>query len=60
MKLGSVLIAAVLSATTATAAMAESGALRGNVRIVIGSTSTGGDTYQISNIVARQLKRSWI
>lgn len=26
-----------------------------NVRVVIGSTSTGGDTYQVSNMVARKL-----
>jgi len=26
-----------------------------NVRVVIGSTSTGGDTYQVSNIVAQKL-----
>ncbi|WP_148254216.1 type 2 periplasmic-binding domain-containing protein [Aidingimonas lacisalsi] len=37
-------------------AMAEEEApIDGNLRIVIGSTSTGGDTYQNSEIVAQQL-----
>lgn len=36
-------------------AQAQDGPLRGNVRVVIGSTSTGGDTYQNSSIVADQL-----
>lgn len=36
-------------------AMAADGPLRGNVRVVIGSTSTGGDTYQNSNIVVDAL-----
>ncbi|QEL12723.1 ABC transporter substrate-binding protein [Kushneria phosphatilytica] len=56
-KLKGVLIAAVLSTVATTSAMAAEHALRGNVRIVIGSTSTGGDTYQISNIVANQLEK---
>ncbi|MBB3143353.1 ABC transporter substrate-binding protein [Halomonas organivorans] len=38
-----------------TAALAADGPLRGNVRVVIGSTSTGGDTYQNSNIVVDAL-----
>ncbi|WP_104205444.1 ABC transporter substrate-binding protein [Billgrantia saliphila] len=37
------------------AAQAQEGQLRGNVRVVIGSTSTGGDTYQNSSIVVDQL-----
>ncbi|GGX96407.1 hypothetical protein GCM10007160_24990 [Litchfieldella qijiaojingensis] len=36
-------------------AQAADGPLRGNVRVVIGSTSTGGDTYQNSSIVVDQL-----
>lgn len=36
-------------------AFAQDGPLRGNVRVVIGSTSTGGDTYQNSSIVADAL-----
>ncbi|MDN3520463.1 ABC transporter substrate-binding protein [Halomonas ramblicola] len=36
-------------------AMAQEGELRGNVRVVIGSTSTGGDTYQNSTIVVDKL-----
>lgn len=39
------------------AAMAADGPLRGNVRVVIGSTSTGGDTYQNSNIVVDALAK---
>lgn len=31
--------------------------LKGNVRIVIGSTSTGGDTYQASSIIAAELEK---
>ncbi|MBB3230412.1 ABC transporter substrate-binding protein [Halomonas stenophila] len=37
------------------AALAADGPLRGNVRVVIGSTSTGGDTYQNSSIVVDAL-----
>lgn len=36
-------------------AMAADGPLRGNIRVVIGSSSTGGDTYQNSSIVVDQL-----
>lgn len=36
-------------------AMAQEGELRGNIRVVIGSTSTGGDTYQNSTIVVDKL-----
>ena len=39
----------------ASVALAQDGPLRGNVRVVIGSTSTGGDTYQNSSIVADHL-----
>lgn len=35
--------------------LAQEGQLRGNVRVVIGSTSTGGDTYQNSSIVVDRL-----
>lgn len=35
--------------------MAADGPLRGNIRVVIGSTSTGGDTYQNSSIVVDAL-----
>lgn len=35
--------------------MAQEGELRGNIRVVIGSTSTGGDTYQNSSIVVDKL-----
>ncbi|MBZ5487321.1 ABC transporter substrate-binding protein [Halomonas aquamarina] len=36
-------------------AMAQNAELRGNVRVVIGSTSTGGDTYQNASIVVDRL-----
>ncbi|MFG6666138.1 ABC transporter substrate-binding protein [Halomonas sp. HNIBRBA4712] len=36
-------------------AMAQDAQLRGNVRVVIGSTSTGGDTYQNASIVVDRL-----
>ncbi|MBB3190252.1 ABC transporter substrate-binding protein [Halomonas cerina] len=39
----------------ASVAMAQDGQLRGNIRVVIGSTSTGGDTYQNSSIVVDKL-----
>lgn len=35
--------------------VAADDAIRGNVRVVIGSSSTGGDTYQASSIVAEAL-----
>ncbi|MFC3282987.1 ABC transporter substrate-binding protein [Litchfieldella rifensis] len=52
--LGSALMALSLAATSSVA-LAQDGPLRGNVRVVIGSTSTGGDTYQNSSIVVDQL-----
>ena len=36
-------------------AMAAKGPIKGNMRIVIGSKSTGGDTYQNSSIIAEAL-----
>lgn len=36
---------------------AESDVIKGNMRVVIGSTSTGGDTYQASSIVADALSK---
>lgn len=49
--------AALMTALSISAgvAMAQDGPLRGNIRVVIGSTSTGGDTYQNSSIVVDQL-----
>ncbi len=38
-------------------AMAAKGPIRGNMRIVIGSKSTGGDTYQNSSIIAEALAK---
>nr|WP_300305890.1 ABC transporter substrate-binding protein [Halomonas sp.] len=52
------MIASALAATLALGAgvaMAADGPLRGNVRVVIGSSSTGGDTYQNSSIVVDKL-----
>ncbi|MAY73027.1 MAG: ABC transporter substrate-binding protein [Halomonas sp.] len=40
------------------AALAADGPLRGNIRVVIGSSSTGGDTYQNSAIVVDQLSEA--
>ncbi|MGP9798234.1 ABC transporter substrate-binding protein [Halomonas sp. 86] len=36
-------------------AMAQEAQMRGNIRVVIGSTSTGGDTYQNASIVVDRL-----
>jgi len=45
---------AIATGLSGTAAAAD-GPISGNLRIVIGSTSTGGDTYQVSSIVAEAL-----
>lgn len=37
--------------------MAESSPIHGNIRVVIGSKSTGGDTYQVSSIIAEALAK---
>ncbi|MFI0472563.1 ABC transporter substrate-binding protein [Halomonas sp. HMF6819] len=42
-------------ALSSSVAMAQDAQLRGNVRVVIGSTSTGGDTYQNASIVVDRL-----
>ncbi|MCB8887858.1 ABC transporter substrate-binding protein [Vreelandella malpeensis] len=48
--------AAMMGATLGSSvAMAQDAQLRGNVRVVIGSTSTGGDTYQNASIVVDRL-----
>lgn len=49
---------ALLASTVAAApaiAFAADNPIRGNIRIVIGSKSTGGDTYQASSIIAEAL-----
>ncbi|RYH07042.1 ABC transporter substrate-binding protein [Tropicimonas sp. IMCC6043] len=46
---------AATCAAVAMPALAADGPLRGNLRVVIGSKSTGGDTYQNSAIVAEAL-----
>lgn len=51
---GTAALMAALSISSGVA-MAQDGPLRGNIRVVIGSTSTGGDTYQNSSIVVDQL-----
>ncbi|UYG03806.1 ABC transporter substrate-binding protein [Halomonas sp. LR3S48] len=48
-------VALVSMTLGAGAAMAQEGELRGNIRVVIGSTSTGADTYQNSSIVTDAL-----
>lgn len=52
--LGATTLAATMS-LGAGIAMAQEGQLRGNIRVVIGSTSTGGDTYQNASIVVDRL-----
>ena len=51
---GTAALLAALSVSSGVA-MAQDGPLRGNIRVVIGSTSTGGDTYQNSTIVVDEL-----
>ncbi|MBL1376349.1 hypothetical protein [Zobellella iuensis] len=46
-----------LAAVTATQALAQEKLIKGNVRVVIGSTSTGGDTYQNASIIAEELAK---
>lgn len=52
-----VLAATVVASTCSIQAMAQDKAISGNLRIVIGSTSTGGDTYQNAAIVAEALAK---
>ena len=47
----------VVSSAWASQAMAQDKAMTGNLRIVIGSTATGGDTYQNAAIVAEALAK---
>ncbi len=47
----------VVASAFSTPAMAQDKAITGNLRIVIGSTSTGGDTYQNAAIVAEALAK---
>ena len=42
---------------TTNAAAADKSPIKGNIRIVIGSKSTGGDTYQNTSIVAQELAK---
>ncbi|MHB0777361.1 type 2 periplasmic-binding domain-containing protein [Halomonas sp. WWR20] len=49
------LFCAVAIASASTASFAADCPIPGNLRVVIGSTSTGGDTYQNSSIVADHL-----
>jgi ABC-type phosphate/phosphonate transport system substrate-binding protein len=53
--LGVLLLA--LALLPATSGMAAEKLIKGNLRIVIGSKSTGGDTYQNSSIVAKALAK---
>lgn len=55
LKLGVAL--AVLAILPVTGAMAADKLIKGNLRVVIGSKSTGGDTYQNSSIVAEALAK---
>lgn len=51
----SVLCALAIAGTSTATFAAEECPIPGNVRVVIGSTSTGGDTYQNSSIIVEQL-----
>jgi len=53
--LGVLLLA--LAMLSATSGMAAEKLIKGNLRVVIGSKSTGGDTYQNSSIVAEALAK---
>ncbi len=50
-------LAAGLMILSASNALASDSVIKGNLRIVIGSKSTGGDTYQNSSIVANALAK---
>ena len=54
-KLTMALCVAAATAAVSMPAAAADGPLRGNLRMVIGSSSTGGDTYQNSAIIAQAL-----
>lgn len=53
-----VCLAAAITGMAVMPALAADGPLRGNLRVVIGSKSTGGDTYQNSSIVAQALAKN--
>lgn len=55
--IGLCLAVSALSASISSQVLAADKAISGNLRIVIGSTSTGGDTYQVSAIVAEALSK---
>jgi len=55
--IGLCLATVALTAGVSTQAFAADGPVPENLRIVIGSTSTGGDTYQVSAIVAEALAK---
>lgn len=55
-KKGAFLAAGLVLATATTSAFAGD-VIKGNLRVVIGSKSTGGDTYQNSSIVAEALAK---
>ena len=50
-------IAAAATAVFAAPALAQQSVITGNLRMVIGSTSTGGDTYQVAALVAEALAK---
>ncbi|MFV0360977.1 hypothetical protein [Tropicimonas sp.] len=59
--IGKTTLALCLIAATAAVALpvqAADGPIRGNLRLVIGSRSTGGDTYQNASIVAQALSEN--
>jgi tripartite-type tricarboxylate transporter receptor subunit TctC len=51
------ILMAAACALAPAAAYASDNPIRGNIRVVIGSKSTGGDTYQASSIIAEALAK---
>ncbi|MGY0400049.1 MAG: ABC transporter substrate-binding protein, partial [Ostreibacterium sp.] len=52
-----VILAIGLMILSTTTSFAADGVINGNLRVVIGTKSTGGDTYQNSSIVAKALAK---
>ncbi len=50
-------LSSILMVSTIPAYAAGKNLIRGNIRVVIGSKSTGGDTYQNSSIIAKALAK---
>ncbi|PPC78233.1 ABC transporter substrate-binding protein [Pokkaliibacter plantistimulans] len=55
--LGAGIVLGSLLSVTSLPSLADDNPLKGNIRVVIGSKSTGGDTYQAASIVAEALSK---